>query len=266
MIKLHLQTRQKMFQRDGPEICPSSPFNERHLNFRFTTFSDSAVISAEVSSAGIVNLINCCQAIYSQLYLRRGLMCRGYIKRGLIYHTEDYCVGSGLNDVVEKEKKVSIFRTENGERGTPFVEVDRNITQFVDSQISDSCVQQVFSDYVRREGDVAAIFPFKRLDPGIFLTANADLDNIRKNTRDLRNWINKAKDMIYQHVDPTSSSARQKGRRLTGMLDAQLEVCDRFEEKIDEMMETFPAHSFDPKYFPRLGYDGKRPGKGKQSR
>ncbi len=239
MSRSELERCHDFYKKDGPEICPSAPFIKKDMEFRFTLSSDSVVLSSEVSPAGLVNLLNCCRVVYFKLFLRKGLMCRGYIKRGLVYHTADYCVGSGLNDVVEGEKRVSIFKTEDGERGTPFIEVDRNIVQYVNDETSDSCVKETFSEFVKVKDDVAAIFPFKRLDPGIFGGGRPDPYGVRETIATVRNWIGRAKEMVRRHVDPSDESARQsalqKERCLIRMLDAQLDICERTEKAIHEM-------------------------------
>ena len=252
MIKSELERCRDFYEKDGPEICPAAPFIKKDMDFCFTLSSDSVVLSSEVSPAGLVNLLNCCRIVYFKLFLRKGLMCRGYVKRGLIYHTKDYCVGSGLGDVVKGEKKVSIFKTEDGERGTPFIEVDRNIVQYVNDEISDGCVKKKFSEFVKVEEDVAAIFPFKRLDPGIFEDGRFDPDKERKTIATVRDWIGKSKEMMRRHVDPSSDSARRKERCLIRMLDDQLDICDRTEKAIHEMTEPYPAHTLPSFPHPRI--------------
>ena len=237
---------------DGPEFCPAAQRNNDDLGFRFTVFSDNVVLSSEISPAALINLLNCCRIVYFKLFLRMGLMCRGYVKRGMIYHTADYCVGTGLNDVVEGEKKVSIFKTESGERGTPFIEVDRNIVQYIEDETSDNCVRELFSAWVKNEGDVAAIFPFSSLDPGIFGGGVDDPNENLKTVSTIRDWISKSKEMIRRHVDPSSESARQKEGCLLRMLDAQLGLCNRMEEEINQGPQLIPAYSFTPEHFPGL--------------
>ena len=252
MIRSELERCRYFYKKDGPEICPSAPFIKKDMDFRFTLSSDRVVLSSEVSPAGLVNLLNCCRVVYFKLFLRKELMCRGYIKRGLIYHTADYCVGSGLNDVVEGEKRVCIFKTEDGERGTPFVEVDRNIVQYVNDETSDSCVKETFSEFVKMKDGVAAIFPFKRLDPSSFGDGRFDPDKERQTIATVRNWIDKAKEMVRRHVDPSSDSARRKERCLIRMLDAQLDICKRTEKAIHEITDQYPAHRLPSPPHPRI--------------
>ena len=252
MIKSELGGCRDFYENEGPEICTGAWFENGDFNFQYTVFSDSVVLSSEVSPAAFINLLNCCRAVYFKLFMRQGLMCRGYIKRGLLYHTTDYCVGSGLADVVEGEKDVSIFKTEDGEHGTPFIEVDRNIVQYVDDEISDDCVKGMFSRIVKSEGDVAAIFPFRNLDPGIFWNGSMRSDEQRQTIVAVRAWIGNAKEMMGRHVDPCDERARQKERCLLNILDAQCDVCKQMEKEIEEMTEQFPADRFTPKSFPGL--------------
>jgi len=83
-----------------------------------------------VSPAGAINVISHCWAACLEL-LQKGLMCRGYIKRGLIYHTEKDVYGPGHVEVVEKEKQVSFFKGDSDKSGTPFFEVDQNVVDYV---------------------------------------------------------------------------------------------------------------------------------------
>jgi hypothetical protein len=75
------------FEKYGPTCCPHAPRIDRNLDFRVTQISDCAIVSAEVSPAGAINLISHCWDAVIEL-LARGFMCRDYIKRGSIYHTE----------------------------------------------------------------------------------------------------------------------------------------------------------------------------------
>ena len=191
-------------------------------------------------------------------------MCRGYIKRGLIYHTNDYCVGSGLNEVVEGEKNVSIFKTEDDEHGTPFIEIDKNILEYVNDETSDDGVKKAFSEFTRTKKldvvVVAAIFPFKRFDPGDSIPWGEKLDSDKAKAHEaiatVRNWMHRVEEMVRRHVDHSDESSRQsalqKERCIIQMLDDQRAVCDRTERAIHEMAESFPAGTFTPEGFPGL--------------
>ena len=252
MIKQEMLSRKELFLKNGSIICPSAPRIKDDIDFFFTMFSDNVVISTEVSPAGLVNLIDCCRTIYFKLIMRRGLMCRGYLGMGPIYHSKDYCVGSGLGDVASEEKRVSFSGIEAEERGTPFIEIDGSVIQFIDHKISDRCTVDLLEDIVKREGDIAAIFPFERLDPGKFGGVAHDPARARQDVAVVRKWIEDAKRLVAQHVDSRCASARRKGNCLTRILDNQLLVCEQTETLIEQMSEIFPAHSFEPENFPGL--------------
>lgn len=254
MMNHELQSRREMLLNDRPEICPSAPHIRSDIDFCFTTFSDNVVVTTEISQAGLVNLINCCRVIYLKLITRNGLMCRGYVGRGAIYHTEDHCIGSGLNDAVEGEKKVSMYQTEDGEVGTPFIEIDEKVLQFLDEEVTDSCVIEVLEDIVKRKDDVAAIFPFKSLDSGQFGSANFDPKEAKRHVDVVRKWIEDAKKMIVRRIESSDEKVLRRANCLAEILNEQLKVCKGHEMAIGEMSEKFPAHSFEPEYFPRL-YD-----------
>ena len=77
-------------------------------------------------------------------------------------------------------------------------------------------------------------------------------DRIRRGMSAVRRWIEDARAMITYNVDTSNESARQKGHCLIDILDNQLLICQLIEAGVDEITETFPAYSFEPRHFPRL--------------
>ena len=75
------------FKRYGPTTCPQAPRIRKDLDFRITRAkaSDSVLISVETSPAGLINLVSQCWKACMGLLAKKGIMCRGYIKRGPIY-------------------------------------------------------------------------------------------------------------------------------------------------------------------------------------
>jgi hypothetical protein len=128
----------------GPRTCPLAPRIQKDLDFQITRASDCVIVSAEVSPAGVINLISHCWTAQLAL-LRMGILCRGYIKRGLIYHTKPHQIGSGLSDAVEREKQVSVFKQNADEQGTPFIEVSPEIVEYVSDSRRQVCKRNVFA-------------------------------------------------------------------------------------------------------------------------
>jgi len=135
--KLGTGKEREHFEKYGPTCCPMAPRIERNLDFRVTQISDCVIASSEVSPAGAINLISHCWGAVISL-MTHGMMCRGYIKRGRVFHTDAQIIGSGYQDAYLAESKVTAFQREADERGTPYVEIDSEITNYVASQ-SDAC-------------------------------------------------------------------------------------------------------------------------------
>ena len=146
---------------DGPTICPASRHIRRDLDFQLIQISDCVIVSSEVSPAGVINLVNHCWKAVIRL-LQSGLMCRGYITRGSVFHEGTQIIGTGYQKAYEAEGHVAAFKRHADERGTPFVEVDQSVCDYV-ADSGDECVKDMFHRHVKGDGAVVALFPFQRL-------------------------------------------------------------------------------------------------------
>lgn len=236
----------------GSKICPCAPYISPDVDFHVTQQFDCAVVSTEVSPAGVVNLIWHCATACLEL-LGKGLMCRGYIKRGLIYHTEKAVYGPGHVAVVEREKQVSFFKVDADESGTPFIEIDKSVTDYVATQ-PDSCVREMVGRMVKTEGNLTAIFPFKRLNHSFMIGGRGlpkfDPEKERKSVNVVRGWIRRMQADIKNFVDPNNKAAVAKGNHYLRILDQQLAACDETERVIDALCQPFPEPA------PRMGPSG----------
>jgi len=222
------------FEQHGPTCCPLAHSVSRNLDFRLTRASDSAVVSAEISPAGVINLLWHCWGSVMRL-LEHGVLCRGYVTRGRIHHTEEHFAGSGYQRAYEAEREVDVFRREADERGTPFVELDESVTRFVED-CSDLCVKELFSRMTRREGADVALFPFKRLEQHFLVAAPGYTFNAarqRLSNQNLRARIQRYKETVQSQVDPSNPNAVRKVAHYLAALDHQLTVCDDTDRTID---------------------------------
>jgi hypothetical protein len=240
----HLGTAESRnhYVKHGPHICPQAAFIQRDLDFRITQLSDCVVVSAEISPAGVVNLVGHCWAAVLELLLS-GIMCRGYISKGSIYHTGDQVIGSGYNRAFAMEKHgISAFRREADERGTPFVEIDQAVCDYV-NECGDGCVREMFSRQVESDGSVTALFPFKNLSHKFMISPRLAFDPVKekRSVQNVRTMLGEVKAKVGTFVDPSDSSAVSKSAHYIAALDRQLEVCDRTDEIIDRLAAPFPA-------------------------
>lgn len=230
----------KRYQKYGPRTCPNSKCIQRDLDFRLTQISDCVIVSSEVSPAGVINLVDHCWGAVIQL-LTKGIMCRGYITRGVIYHTDAQFIGSGYQEAYGKEAQVTAFKRQADERGTPFVEVDSVVCDYV-RDYGDQCVKKMFSRYVKEDGVVTALFPFKRLDHSFIIAGfghTFDPEEEKRSNENLRRIIENLKARVLALVDLSNPNAVGKADHYIAALDAQLEVCKRTDEMIDMLSSPF---------------------------
>lgn len=225
------------YQKYGPQVCPQSTFAQKDLDFQVTQVSDCAVVSAEVSPAGVINLVNHCWGAAIML-LSKGVMVRGYITRGRIYHQGAEFMGTGYHEAYRREAGVSAFKQEADEKGTPFVEVDSAVSDYVRDE-TDRCVREMFGRYVKADGDLTALFPFKRLAHsfaiGGFGVPPFDPEKEKANNENVRKSIHRMKARLMEHVDEGNAPALAKTRHYLTALDAQLAACDKTDEVIESL-------------------------------
>jgi len=230
------------FNKYGPTICSESKYLRRDLDFRLTQTSDCVIVSSEVSPAGVIKLINHCWGAVINL-LQKGIMCRGYITRGKIYHTDTEFIGSGYQEAYSNEPKVTAFKREADERGTPFVEVDPVVCYYV-RDCGDKCVKEMFSRYVKDDGEVTALFPFQRLAYSFMIGGfgqKFDPGKEKSSNQNMRLLIENLKERVMVFVDKSNPSAVRKAEHYIKALNAQLEVCDRTDEMINMLNYPFPS-------------------------
>lgn len=227
-------TERARFEQHGPMTCPHAPHIERNLDFRVTQISDCVIVSSEISPAGAINLVAHCWGAVIEL-LSKGIMCRGYIKRGKVYHTDFQVIGSGYQQVFAAESQVSAFAREANERGTPYVEIDLDVVRYIETQ-PDACVKTMFERMVKRDSTSTVLFPFQRLQQSFIVAGGGhkfDAERQRTSNRNLRATIDKMKARVLSFVDPSNGRAVEKASHYIAALDAQLMACDKTDEVID---------------------------------
>jgi hypothetical protein len=237
--KLGRAGAREFFERHGPQICPVAPHIRRDLDFLATQVSDCVIMSAEVSPAGGINLVNQSWLAVTEM-LTKGLLCRGYITRGKIYHTRDRFVGSGYHQALAGESAVTAFRNGSNERGTPFVEIDASVRDYLLST-KEGRVAEMFGRLVEHDGTVTAIYPFKQLCAKFALTPDFDPAKQQAFNQNLRIWIHQMKGGVASYVDKSNESAVRKVEHYLAALNRQLEVCDQTDKVIDALTKPFPG-------------------------
>jgi len=189
----------------------------------------------------VINLVNHCYGAVMGL-LVKGIMCRGYITRGTIFHDGEHVIGTGYQKAFEGERNVRAFKLEADERGTPFVEIDLVVCRYVESA-TDPCVREMFSRMVKTEDGTTAVFPFKRLSHSFAIGGFGEpLDSNREKeaNENVRKLLRNLRERVLKYVDPSNEKAVVKARHYLRALEAQFAVCDSTDEIIDMLCQPFP--------------------------
>lgn len=224
----------------GPTICPSSNFIQRDLDFQLTQISDCVLVSCEVSPAGVINLIGHCWGIVMKLMIK-GIMCRGYITRGTVYHNGTRIIGTGYQKAYFRETSVTAFSYTADEEGTPFVEIDKVVCDYV-THCEDTCVKEMFSRYCKNDGDTTALFPFKRLTHAFIIDETFNPQKEKHSNEGLRQMVQMVKHRVTEFIDNSDHRAVSKAEHYLALLDIQLEECDKTDKAIDMLCSPFPRN------------------------
>jgi hypothetical protein len=229
----------------GPTTCPEAPKIRSDIDFQLTQISDCVVVSAEVSPAGAINLIGHCWKACMGL-LTKGVLCRGYITRGNIYHTNNQFMGTGYVNAYLNEAKVSAFRTDATDTGTPYIEIDPQVSTFIADQ-PDETVKKVFKRLTAADKDITVIFPFTMLTHS-FAIGHAggpipefNSEKEKETNAIMRANIERLKEKVMELVDQGDEKAFKKANHYIRVLDVRIAQSDQIDRLIDNLSRPYGA-------------------------
>ena len=132
------------YEEYGAEICPCSGTRSADLGMQISQISDCVVVSAEVSPAGAINIVNFCRRVAERLLLRECVLCQGYLTRGKIVHEGMMFFGPGYQAAFDGEKRAAAIEWQDEVLGTPFIEIDPAVVSYLEDQ-GDDCTRMMFS-------------------------------------------------------------------------------------------------------------------------
>jgi hypothetical protein len=227
-------------KRSGACICPTSQHIDKDLNFKVTQISDCAIISSEVSPAGIINLVYHCWGAAMNLMMQ-GIMCRGYITRGMIYHKNNQVIGSGYQKAYKNESTVGAFSRHADDLGTPFIEIDPIVCSFVRNE-TDPCVIELFDRFTKTQDSTTAIFPFQVLSHQFMISKNLDIEKELTSNNNIRNSLLSTKEKLCFHVDEQNSKAMLKLEHYLIAIDEQIKICNKTDQFIKNINKPLRFH------------------------
>jgi hypothetical protein len=231
-------TQRDIFEKDGATICPNSRNIQRNLDFRLTQVSDSSIISTESSPAGLINLINHCYNVACRL-LRQGILCRGYITKGSIFHDECYFIGTGYHEACENEKDVCVFKNSAAEGGTPYIEISPEVVEYLELECDD-CIKKIFGRLTIKACGAIALSPFNMLTS--ILGQQITTEEMRNTEKYIRSQINEIKMKLIKDAENAHPKAKEKINHYIRELDNALKRCDQFCANMDILNQPFPRN------------------------
>lgn len=231
---------QERVLKSGPTFCPCSAKMAEDLDYRVTQISDCVIISAEESPSGVLQVIQHCWLTTLNL-LHKGILCRGFITRGSVFHTDRQVIGTAYINAYEKERGVSVFRQHEEQRGTPFIELASEVVEYVNNTC-DQCVQKMFERMTKTHDGLTAIFPFKTLQHSFLIGEREEEVELAANEK-VRQGIISLIDRILEQAAP-DAKAEEKISHYLAILQDQLAVCDNTDKIVRSLYSPFPRQTY----------------------
>ncbi len=214
--------------------------NLRSLNFdlsvNVTQISDCVIISYEKSPAGAVNIISHCYQIYMKM-LSFGILMRGFITRGPVYHTDKHIFGSGYQKAYAHERNTT-FQSPEGFFGTPFVEIDKDIISYIEENLSEK-ERRIAEKMYESINNVCALYPFKNIASIIFQSDHY----YNQNAAAIIAGIEKISRIISVNIDNNENDKYNSPKNIKIELMNKIlrELKEKIKSDLDFMNVPYPA-------------------------
>lgn len=225
-----------LYRGYGAEVCPTSEKRSADLAMRISQVSDCVVVSAEVSPAGAINIVNFCRKIAERLLLREGVLCQGYLTRGKIVHDGMMFFGPGYQAAVAGEKTAAAIELPDGTLGTPFIEIDPVVVSYNETY-GDDCTREMFSRMTISVDDYVLISPY-----GIFdRLANWAFDP-SKSPDQMCDELGSAKHIIDQ-IESKLAASKPCHPRAQSKLDISFAELSKARDRLADVEDIFAGFS-----------------------
>lgn len=149
-------------------------------------------------------------------------------------------MGTGYVHAVKNEKAVGFMRANVEEKGTPFIQIDDVVIDYVRKE-GDECVRKMFGRVIRSDGTYSAIYPFEAMSKvpssiiGFDFNAAYWKENLQKSVgfrqRDLA---------VFEEAEvlTTDEDAKRKIRHYKRGLEEVIQRLRMREATLDRMIAT----------------------------
>lgn len=158
---------------------------------------------------------------------------------GNILHTDHQFIGTGYMRAYNNERKVSIFKVDSTDQGTPFIEIDKGVCDYVAPQ-EDKCVKTMFKRMTETDGTSVAICPFPALKqiPSSIIGPGFDAKKFKGSIQLSRDHIRRLIKAFEHAEDGADEKTIKKIKHYKRKLTEILENHDRNYEKFDKMIRS----------------------------
>ncbi|SFN52991.1 hypothetical protein SAMN04487859_10465 [Roseovarius lutimaris] len=232
--ELELTAFQESLNEYGPSTCPGANKLSSDLDFNVTQISDCAIISCEVSEAGLVNLVHAIFQIVFRL-MQKGILVRGCLTRGSVYHNGRHIFGSGYHKALDGERSVTFSSKNEQDKRPPFVELSREVVEYQNT-ISDVQARETLAKLTLHRNSVSAVYPFNHM--GLFLDSirqvylSGDVEEAQRRLIIIVEGLKNCRKLVEQGVD---GAGEQEKRYANHYVECISEAVENLETRFQEM-------------------------------
>ena len=138
---------------------------------------------------------------------------------------------------MRRKEGVKFFQAHADDLGTPFIEIDKSVCEYAD-KFGDAQTNSSFRRMVKRDGELAAVFPFELFQHSYSIgvgLAPFDVDKEKLKNDAIRQSLHDILQRVNLLVDRSNAKAVLKGEHYSRALNTQLELCDKMDEDLDLM-------------------------------
>jgi len=151
--------------------------------------------------------------------------------------TKDRLSELDINKPMRRKEGVKFFQAHADDLGTPFIEIDKSVCEYAD-KFGDAQTNSSFRRMVKRDGELAAVFPFELFQHSYSIgvgLAPFDVDKEKLKNDAIRQSLHDILQRVNLLVDRSNAKAVLKGEHYSRALNTQLELCDKMDEDLDLM-------------------------------
>ncbi len=208
-------------------LCPESKKIKDNFDLCSIQISDSLIVSSEVSIASAINLLFLCNRSIFKL-AQYGLLCRGYITRGEVYHTRNQVIGKGYIEAFKNEGKYSL----------PYTRIDEKLYTYI-LQSGDACAIEIFKRLTKNIGTDIVIFPIHNMVYVSAISGEKNLEDEKKEIDSIIDELTNLKILTEKYIDKNHDKAVEKWEEFEKMIDEKIAENQRAKESIDRLSRPF---------------------------